>query len=66
MTRGRHQAAACWPAMPLLDGLGKPGSGVSRPFSTRPKAKHSTSGWTPVGPRDKTWQPWSSWLAVPF
>ncbi len=52
--------------MPLLDGLGNPGSGVNRLPSSRPKAKHATSTWTPVGPRDRTLQFWSSWPTVPL
>jgi hypothetical protein len=38
--------------MPLLDGLGKPGSGVNRSPSTRPTAKQATSTWVPVGASD--------------
>src|SRR5260221_9710029 len=53
--------------MPLLDGLGKPGKGVTRSPSTRPTAKQATRTWTPpAGARDSTLQPWSSRPTVPF
>src|ERR1700728_5472918 len=55
-----HQAAACWPLMPLLDGLGKPGSGVNGWQSSRPKPGQATSTFTPAGPSDSTLQLWSA------
>jgi hypothetical protein len=40
-----YHAAASWPLMPLLDGLGKPGSGVNRLPSSlpKPRPKHWTA-----------------------
>jgi len=46
---------ACWPEMPLLEALGKPGRLTICPFTSAPSLeKQSTKGWRPPGPSDRT------------